>query len=429
MMPRLARLVFLFACALLLTFVPAAAPAAADDLAQTGPAGCPVNDFQLLGQRWRAGSVYDALPSYVKHDLLRPTAQDSSPMTDGVIPNDAIRAAIADYLGVDLGAMMGSNIVPTLIIIVDDFTAPTPDESHGAAVYSVTEMLLAGIGVDSSRVGLARVDTAADNYNLPTIATRITQVIRDNSASYRRAVVNMSFIILPCQGVLDLQGTQVAFDFNTLITEYRQTGGEITLYAEAAEVAPQLVPEYIAPADEVLPSQKIPSWFEQEIAQQEREELPPAFANGIASLAAQYNRAAYDRGRPTRTNDPFRNTLRRLRGLGTDLILIGSSGNFGQPEPFAPGLFPEVISVSASIANDYNTFWTPSNNGEVMAPGAWFPFRDEFVAGTSFSAPAMSVLTALLSSNGDLRCNFNGLMNGAFGNPYFGRAALSACGL
>lgn len=416
---------------LLLLISAAVLPVSAETTDQNRPSGCPVNDFQLLGQRWRAGNVYDAIPSFVDsgtrfRPASRPTMQDHTPGIDGILSDDAIRTAISTYVGFDINRLLTATPVPTLIIVVDDFSTPTPETSHGAAVYAVTERLITGLGIPSSRVRLVSVDTAEGNYNLATVANQIDAVIRANP-TYRRYVINLSFIIIPCQGTFNVGGVAVSFNFDQFITQYDRSDGEVTLYAQAAAVAPSVLPaDLVPPPGDALGVQK-PLRQEGTISE-DTTEIPPEFARGIAAFAQSYHAQAYNPRNTTQTNDPIRLLLRRARRLGVETVVIASAGNFGQPEAFAPGSFPEVISVSASIGLDFNTFWLPSNAGEVMAPGAWFPLEDEFVAGTSFSAPAMSVMTALVLSTG-ASCNFTSVMDGQFNNTFFARAALSACRL
>jgi hypothetical protein len=398
-------------------------------------AGCPVNDFQLLGQRWRAGNVFEAVPSFVRLDdkaRLSPFQQPHDPDTEGVVPDEALLRALRTYANYDPAPLLTATSVPTMIIVVDDFTAPTPAESHGAAVYSVLERMVNALGIPPSRIGLSRIDLAADNYNLNVIATRIEEAIRRNSA-FRRFVINMSFIIIPCQGVITVEGQRIAFNFDEFIVDYRDSRGEVALLTAVADEVPGLIP----PPDNPLGAQKrgstveqvgVPGGVPQDFPGQ-GDVVPRPFAEGIAAFATDYTRGAYNPRRANETNDPLRRSLMRLRGLGTEIVIVASSGNFGQAEPFAPGSFPEVISVSASLANDFTAIWTPTNSGEVMAPGAWYPLGAEFVAGTSFSAPAMSGLTALLLSSGTTRCSFVSLMNGRYDNSYFATAALRACRL
>lgn len=408
-------------------------PAAAQGRA--AGSGCPVNDFQLLGQRWRAGNVFEGVPSFVGLDdkaRLSPFRQPHDPQTEGIVSDDALWVALRTYANFDATPLISGASVPTMIIVVDDFTAPTPAESHGAAVYSVLERMVGALGVPRSRIGLSQIDLAADNYNLNTVATRIEQAIRSNNA-YRRFVINMSFVIIPCQGVITVEGQRIAFNFDEFIVDYRDSRGEAALLTAVADEVPGLIP----PPGDPLGAQKrqspveqvgVPGGVPQDFPGQ-GDVVPRPFAEGIAAFASDYTRGAYNPRRANETTDPLRRSLMRLRGLGSEIVLVASSGNFGQTESFAPGSFPEVISVSASLANDFTAIWLPTNGGEVMAPGAWYPLGAESVAGTSFSAPAMSGLTALLLSSGTARCNFTPLMNGRYDNPYFATAALRACGL
>jgi subtilisin family serine protease len=393
--------------------------------AQGRPAGsgCPVNDFQLLGQRWRAGNVFESAPSFARlgdKARLSPLSQPHDPQTEGIVPDEALWVALRTYARFDATPLMSGTTVPTMIIVVDDFSTPTPAESHGAAVYSVLERMVGALGVPTSRIGLSQIDLAADNYNLNTVATRIEQAIRSNSA-YRRFVINMSFVIIPCQGVITVEGRQITFNFDEFIGNYRSSQGRTALLTAVAQEVPSLIPLAPNPASARGGAQQgVPG---------QGDVVPRPFAEGIAAFASDYTRGAYNPRRANETNDPLRRALMRLRGLGSEIVVVASSGNFGQPGSFAPGSFPEVISVSASLANNFTAIWTPTNGGEVMAPGAWYPLGSEFVAGTSFSAPAMSGLTALLLSSGDVRCSFISLMNGRYDNPFFATAALGACRL
>jgi hypothetical protein len=86
------------------------------------------------------------------------------------------------------------------------------------------------------------------------------------------------------------------------------------------------------------------------------------------------------------------------------VIPVASSGNdrhlFG-PNALAPARFPESIATAATLG-DFGPRWVLSQDGNVMAPGAGYPFAfdangniTEMGAGTSFSAPFVSMLSAL----------------------------------
>jgi hypothetical protein len=91
------------------------------------------------------------------------------------------------------------------------------------------------------------------------------------------------------------------------------------------------------------------------------------------------------------------------------VIPIASAGNEGRNFPYAPGLWPTVVSISAEYTG-YETCSTPagaskkpsplSNNGEVAKNGMF-----ECHAGTSFAAPRLSMEAALyLLAGGNVVC-------------------------
>lgn len=100
------------------------------------------------------------------------------------------------------------------------------------------------------------------------------------------------------------------------------------------------------------------------------------------------------------------------------VIPVASSGNFRHVfggTPLVPARFPESIATAASLG-DFGPRWVLSHDGNVIAPGAGYPFAfdaagniTEMGAGTSFSAPFISMLSALWLTYPDA-CTFgNGL--------------------
>lgn len=113
-------------------------------------------------------------------------------------------------------------------------------------------------------------------------------------------------------------------------------------------------------------------------------------------------------------NDPFRQLVQNIAageiGMNPDAklakpalagipgnVLVASAGNFGMNVgPFEPATWPEVLSVSAGLGYD-NIPWNGSSRGDVRAPGGFYilPGSGDFLLlGTSFSAPAVSLLMA-----------------------------------
>ncbi len=87
--------------------------------------------------------------------------------------------------------------------------------------------------------------------------------------------------------------------------------------------------------------------------------------------------------------------------LNFTAVTVASSGNLRPwlgAAPLAPASWPETIAVGASL-DDSNTPWSFSQDANVLAPGAGYPFSaNNYGAGTSFSAPAFSVLVGMCST-------------------------------
>lgn len=132
---------------------------------------------------------------------------------------------------------------------------------------------------------------------------------------------------------------------------------------------------------------------------------------------------------------------------------VAAAGNFDGARPQIPGRWDNVISVSANIVKgeiklvidqkEYNarrettvTRWPDSNSGEMMAPGGWYWIScdlsipegeqtrcvEEYVSGTSFAAPAASVLIAMSLLNPSCPGSYGGYMDGQFEDEFFKEA-------
>ena len=104
------------------------------------------------------------------------------------------------------------------------------------------------------------------------------------------------------------------------------------------------------------------------------------------------------------------------RAPNTGIVKVAASGNFGYAFPFAPAALESVASVSSqdTVAEGYGGKSSFSNGGEIMTPGSLFLASADAVpegttvaaiayAGTSFSAPNVSVFSALDLAQGDAR--------------------------
>jgi hypothetical protein len=83
------------------------------------------------------------------------------------------------------------------------------------------------------------------------------------------------------------------------------------------------------------------------------------------------------------------------------VVTVASSGNLKpwlENITLAPGSWKETIAVGATLDNKAD-LWSFSQNANVVAPGAGYPTgSNSFAAGTSFAAPAFSVLVGMCST-------------------------------
>jgi subtilisin family serine protease len=107
---------------------------------------------------------------------------------------------------------------------------------------------------------------------------------------------------------------------------------------------------------------------------------------------------------------------------------VASAGNFGNTEfgtmtfSLLPGAWREVVSVGGLAGEDMSNRnpWINSNPGEIVAPAAWYQYITPnnqptagYYAGTSFAAPAVSVMGAVQLSAELVSCSFDTMP------PYF----------
>gem|GEM_PF-6871921 len=82
-------------------------------------------------------------------------------------------------------------------------------------------------------------------------------------------------------------------------------------------------------------------------------------------------------------------------------VVVASSGNLRPwlgDAPLAPASWDQSIAVGATL-NDHDEIWMFSQDANVVAPGVGYPLgNNSFAAGTSFAAPAFSVLVGMCST-------------------------------
>lgn len=110
------------------------------------------------------------------------------------------------------------------------------------------------------------------------------------------------------------------------------------------------------------------------------------------------------------TTDEFQALRQLLQGYLSDsadpsknftAVVVASSGNLRPwlgDAPLAPASWDQTIAVGATL-DDTDNIWMFSQDANVVAPGVGYPLgNNKFAAGTSFAAPAFSVLVGMCST-------------------------------
>ena len=389
--------------------------------------------------------------------------------TDGAPSLRLLEAAEAGALaeGLVLDQLGSSLVRNAAILVVDDFGAgpafrldpalldPDPSLdidglralvesdgfSHGALVmHQIVEMVAAagfeeaaGLAwIDASfRVFVRRNSDGSDDVHLVVAAVNIvdrdTSEIADliryalnglrfygfledagmNGLDIRQAVLNMSFVIVPCSVLED-------FDASGLETfeAYRDAlAAENGVADDFHEALADLLLEPLDVANEPLLG-AIECLIQDEGASIDDQYYPPENVYYQADwqyvLWGDYDAPTWD-----------------CAESGRSTVYVASSGNFGFDYAMYPAAWPEVLSVSSQDAvgetpadGFSSTTSSFSNAGEVMAPGSLYllaassgmdptsgiPARLLGYAGTSFAAPVSSLFTALDLMDDEPRC-------------------------
>jgi hypothetical protein len=381
---------------------------------------CPVDQFDMPGQGWRAKGSTGGIAALVPPYTAMPTA-----LTEPAVVGQDIYALAAlsslsrsvtilvvdDFngdttvspvkppvykLGIDvfkLDTLGFSSVLSTRLMQLDaelERLESTNQISHGAMVMNHINALILGSGhytgldtnIADGQVSFQNIDTekliqvkAVDTEDLDTtvVASRMQNaILNEINGNRKQIVVNMSFAIVPCTVKDDFEANRAAYP-------------TFQHYANA-----------VATANDDL---RGPTETEVQFRNRVRRELTRPF-----------------------DNDPLRTTIKsnNITGqLGTDgnLLYVASSGNFGLGYSMFPAAWPEVVSASSNDAGSTakSVF---SNKGEVMLTGAWFMLTDPaninstgilvdenvVYAGTSFSSPGLAVFSAFDIAQAAPRC-------------------------
>jgi hypothetical protein len=349
---------------------------------------CAVNEWQLGGQ---ANSVITGASA----------GQTTTPPTPDQVLNPDDAGQTAAWIVNAAHLIPGTPQQPVTIVIVDDFSTPTPDTSHGQFVYTVTQMLVTYLeqqnNLSNTLFTIQKLDVGS-NYtsNYPTyttdfIADQATGTVALTSGA-SASVINLSFALIPCQA------NNGKYDFQKFLKDYAKSSTKDKVVspnsslADTFKLKKQDLAQYLASPD---------------LAQ-----LDPLL---------QYLMHRQDPTQPGHI----------------PTMVVAAAGNFGPDFPsFFPGAWPNVISVSASgPANslDSGQLAQFSNNGKVMVAGQWYKVPNPlstsdadahlYIEGTSFAAPGMSVLMAYYLSISPTGCAFSPLTHGQMNNPWFNTVA------
>jgi hypothetical protein len=296
---------------------------------------------------------------------------------------------------------------------------PASGYSHGELVHQVLrDSLTAALGVPP----------AADVWSMPSYAVRLEAVhvsgyrtadviagIRSRidalrRAKYERFVVNLSFVVVPC----DVIGWLGAGDLDALLTTY-----DSMIRNDPTSALKAALQGYLDPSGALDPSLVRDGTFTLTVLR--TPDLSPLrpYLVGAFYKTINVERFSVKDQRPLATvhNDPAWSDFREqyvdpgTAGAALKVIPVGASGNGvkfldskgnlvrkGLPFPFAPALWDFVVSAGADDATDrFNAAEVTLNgSGPSVVPGSF---------GTSFAAPRLSALEArYLAETGNVTC-------------------------
>ena len=301
----------------------------------------------------------------------------------------------------------GSNRVALLII--DDFSSDGSGDipaSHGWLVHDVLTQLHNKLSDNiRNNIQLEQIDIAgANGYSSEFIETTLENRIAElNADGVTRFVVNMSFIIIPCQD------TALGFDFDNFLS-VRSENSEHSIIAELGDDADYVRGLLNNPNVVYIEESGLIDSVPQERQRGNNAESRPQGNENANFRQDELDILKLFENRRLQS-DPLRAFFRENNNRNQILIPVASSGNFKGRQPLFPARWTEVISVSA-MEGDNLRFWTQSNNGEVTTPGAWYLFEDGvYRAGTSFAAPVVSLLIAVDLTQDNQTCSSQGNMH------------------
>jgi hypothetical protein len=319
----------------------------------------------------------------------------------GSVPPGFNQSQIVDTSDPDLHIVRSIGSQPAAILVVDDFFEYKGEIPHGRLVTDqMIEMIQASnvYGFEPKQINdepvvwlwspgksygdlyLIEVDT--EDYDTDQLQGRVENAVNLAVEEYgaSRVVLNMSFVLIPC----------ITPDYDLKVLKQERSPGKSdhkTLIGEVAKTRD--LPVEIQTDPRNIANSSL---------------LQSTETRDAANVLVQYARQAAED--PSGVLDPLHDYIQKLvntrgywnGGQRVIVVAVGSAGNFGRGiDSFVPAAWPEVVSVSASLA--HGNAWSGSNKGQVMLPGGLFPLDDLYLIGTSFSAPVMSMNMAFYLTN------------------------------
>ena len=396
----------------------------AEKLFANSKTNCPIDQFDIPGQGWRARGGTGGLAVLQPPYATMPTAITSPekvgknlynlanpiifPISDAPPSTKDVSILVVDDFNGD--TTVSPAVPPVYKIGGDVFNLPargfsadlrvrldqldrrvkwlenTAQLSHGALVMNHISALIFGTGqyegsetdISDGNVSFKHLNTgnyiyvtAVDTEDLDTeiITPRMYEAIVNALDTNNQIIVNMSFSIVPCT-------VRDNFDAN------RKNYPTFEAYANAVAAA----------NDTLRASGETPDAFRARVYEQL---VTPIDSDPLHTLIK---------------SDNF------ILGNDGNLLYISAAGNFGLGYSMYPAAWPEVVSASSNDAGlGLSEF---SNRGEVMLTGAWYSLTDPaninstdgsgqenvVYAGTSFASPALAVFSAFDLAQSTPRC-------------------------
>lgn len=343
---------------------------------------------ELVGQPYVVGEqhrgVYRTLPAGAAADLTSPVALGRSlaglfRLSDQRVRENVTLLIVDNFMPGWLKEKNSESVHGNLVLWHVDailrgagYKAPPMERVYGVGTWTYTYGT-SGKTITVRTLGTPSQGLAATSPRpLKPVVDALSLALKDILKKEKRVVVNMSFGVLPCNLLKELEAYQNDWD------KYRQA-----------------VQGTAAGAD--------------------HDEFLRRVLAGIPGLADDTR---------SRSN-PLRQLLRQFanaevgRGPGKGYVLFyAAAGNYALPYPLYPAQWPEVVAVSARTPSgqvarapsENGTLAEWSNAGEVATVGQWFmqdigprlarsgapaPSQNIYYLGTSFASPTLAVVNAL----------------------------------